>query len=226
MTLPMRAVAGLVAPALDRRRGSPRRRAASVSRPSVNAWTTRSGDAELGGEADQRREVRRARVHAAVADSPIRCTRSAPRIASRSTSFSASEPSRDRLVDARQVLLDDRAGAEVEVADLAVAHLPLGQPDGRARRRSAACAGSAPRGRRRPACRRARPRCPGPGGASPQPSRTTRQPRRPAGRARAVTASRRGVDDRGERLRRRATRRRRARRRRRAARAARRRCRA
>src|SRR5204862_1759553 len=37
---------------------------------------------------------------------------------------------RDRVVDARQVLAHDRAGAEVEVADLGVAHLPLGQPDG------------------------------------------------------------------------------------------------
>ncbi len=34
------------------------------------------------------------------------------------------------IVDARQVLTDNRAGAKVEVADLGVAHLPLGQPDG------------------------------------------------------------------------------------------------
>jgi hypothetical protein len=36
----------------------------------------------------------------------------------------------DRVLDAREVLLHHRAGAEVEVADLAVAHLALGQPDG------------------------------------------------------------------------------------------------
>ena len=48
------------------------------------------------------------------------------------------------------------------MADLAVAHLPVGQADRRARRRSASCADSAPRARRRPACRRARRRCPGP----------------------------------------------------------------
>ena len=35
----------------------------------------------------------------------------------------------DRVVDPRQVLLDDRPGAEVEVADLGVAHLPVGQAD-------------------------------------------------------------------------------------------------
>ena len=37
----------------------------------------------------------------------------------------------DRLVDPQQVLLDDRARAEVEVPDLGVAHLPLGQADRR-----------------------------------------------------------------------------------------------
>ena len=35
----------------------------------------------------------------------------------------------DRVIDPGQVLLDDRPGAEVEVADLRVAHLPFGQPD-------------------------------------------------------------------------------------------------
>ena len=47
----------------------------------------------------------------------------------------------DRVVDPRQVLLDDRAGAEVEVADLGVAHLPVRQADVAARRPRAACAG-------------------------------------------------------------------------------------
>ena len=35
----------------------------------------------------------------------------------------------DGLVDAGQVLVNDAAGAEVEVADLAVAHLAVGQAD-------------------------------------------------------------------------------------------------
>jgi len=34
-----------------------------------------------------------------------------------------------RLVDARQVLQHDAAGAEIGVADLGIAHLPVGQPD-------------------------------------------------------------------------------------------------
>ena len=86
----------------------------------------RAGSAPSGAP---RRSARRR-----VETSPIRCTRSAPRSAARSVSFSASVPSRDRGVDPREVLRDDRAGAEVEVADLGVAHLPLGQPDGLALR--------------------------------------------------------------------------------------------
>src|SRR4029078_6400834 len=35
----------------------------------------------------------------------------------------------DRGVDPGQVLLDDRAGSEVEVPDLGVAHLPVGKAD-------------------------------------------------------------------------------------------------
>ena len=73
----------------------------------------------------------------------------------------------DGLVDAHQVLLDDRARAEVQVADLGVAHLAVGQADGAARRRSAACAGSSPTARRTRACRQARSALPGPGGREP-----------------------------------------------------------
>ena len=56
---------------------------------------------------------------------PIRCTRSraAQRVAQHLVL--AERAVRDRLVDAREVLRDDRAGAEVEVADLGVAHLAL-----------------------------------------------------------------------------------------------------
>ena len=61
--------------------------------------------------------------------SPSRCTRSAPSKAARSTSFSAQRAVGDRLVDPGQVLGDDRPRAEVQVPDLGVAHLPVGQPD-------------------------------------------------------------------------------------------------
>ena len=40
----------------------------------------------------------------------------------------------DRLADARQVLHHDAAGADVEMSDLGIAHLPLRQADIRARR--------------------------------------------------------------------------------------------
>ena len=49
----------------------------------------------------------------------------------------------DALVDARQVLVDDAAGAHVHVADFGVAHLPGGQADRLARGDAAARAGSA-----------------------------------------------------------------------------------
>ena len=106
--------------------------------------------------------------------SPIRCTRGASRSASRMTSFSASEPSSTALSMRSEVLRDDRAGAEVEVADLGVAHLPRRQSD-----RLAA------RGQLRVVVRSqsssntgvsaSEIAFPGPSCASPQPSRMTRQ---------------------------------------------------
>ena len=65
----------------------------------------------------------------------------------------------DRLADARQVLIDDAAGADVEVPDLGVAHLALGQADGRARRLRACRADTCPQRGRTPACRPGRRRC-------------------------------------------------------------------
>ena len=57
----------------------------------------------------------------------------------------------DRSVDARQVLEHRPAGAEIEVADLGVAHLARGQADGILGRAAARCAASAPAGPARPA---------------------------------------------------------------------------
>ena len=66
--------------------------------------------------------------------SPSRCT-SPPRARARSNaptsaSFSKNEPSRIARVHALQVLEEDPAGADRQVADLGVPHLPLRQPDG------------------------------------------------------------------------------------------------
>ena len=105
------------------------------------------GHALLRGELDQRLDVRPAGVDAAVGDeadqvqAPARARRAASQAATQRLVLEEGAVG-DRVVDPRQVLLDDRAGAEVEVADLGVAHLPVGQPDVAARGRERACAGS------------------------------------------------------------------------------------
>ena len=90
--------------------------------------------------------------------------------------FCASVPSRDGVVDARQVLAHDRARAEVQVTDLGVAHLPLGQPDGAPAGGQRACAGRLAHSSSKTGVRASETALPGPGlGARPQPSSTTRQ---------------------------------------------------
>ncbi len=92
------------------------------------------GDALLGGELDRRLDVLPAGVDAAVGDqteqvqAPARAV--ARPLAGAEQSLVLEEAAvGDRVVDPGQVLLDDRAGAEVEVADLGVAHLALWQAD-------------------------------------------------------------------------------------------------
>src|SRR3954451_4855751 len=91
-------------------------------------------DALPGSEGDQRLEVTQARVHAPVAHEPDQMD---PRPAHRVDQdlVEGQRALLDGFVDPRQVLLDHRAGAEVQMPDLAVTHLPLGQPDGSAARR-------------------------------------------------------------------------------------------
>ena len=144
----------------------------SVSRPSVNACTTTSGTPSCAAssisasrwvqpECTPPSETRPDQVQP-----PAGARRAAAQAAS-SASFSKKRAVGDRVVDPGQVLLDDRAGAEVEVADLGVAHLPVGQADVAAARPRASCADSAPRARRRPGCRPARSALPGPGLGEP-----------------------------------------------------------
>ena len=90
------------------------------------------GDALRRGEVDQRAEVLPAGVHAAVRDESHQVE--APGLAAgrarRAQHLVLGERAvRDRVVDPRQVLPDDRAGAEVEVADLGVPHLAVREPD-------------------------------------------------------------------------------------------------
>ncbi len=92
------------------------------------------GHAFLRGELDRRLDVLPARVHAAVGDeaeqvqSPARAL-ARPLACRRQRLVFEEAAVGDRVVDPGQVLLDDRAGAEVEVADLGIAHLPIGQAD-------------------------------------------------------------------------------------------------
>ena len=110
----------------------PRVRAA-VSRPSVKQWITRSRTDERRRQLDQRAQVLERGVHAAVGDQPEQVhARRARRARAHDRRVLAQRAVGDRLVDARQILADHGAGAEVEVADLGVAHLAFGQPDGAA----------------------------------------------------------------------------------------------
>ena len=85
---------------------------------------------EAPGELQQRLQVAEAGVHAAVGHQPdqVHALGAGERVHDRGVL--AQHPVEHGVVDAREVLADDGAGAEVEVADLGVAHLPLGQPHG------------------------------------------------------------------------------------------------
>jgi hypothetical protein len=86
-------------------------------------------DPRLGGDLDQRLEVAVGGVHAAVGDEAdqVHARRGAQRLGH--DLVLGQRAVLDGAVDAREVLGDDRAGAEVEVADLGVAHLSRGQAD-------------------------------------------------------------------------------------------------
>ena len=90
--------------------------------------------AAFGAQIDQREEVLVDRVHAAVADQthqvngPVVLDRGVAR--ANEHGILEERPVANRFADANEVLHHDASGAEVQVSDLAVAHLPLRQPDG------------------------------------------------------------------------------------------------
>ena len=86
--------------------------------------------AELGGQTDQRLDVALRRMDTAVGDEADEMDAIRAGEACAQHLVGRELPVRDRRVDARQVLADDGAGAEVEMAHLGVAHLPRRQPDG------------------------------------------------------------------------------------------------
>ncbi len=135
------------------------------------------GDALLRGELDRRLDVLPAGVHAAVGDeaeqvqAPARAV-AGPLAGGEQRLVLEEAAVGDRVVDPGQVLLDDRAGAEVEVADLGVAHLAVGQADvaalgGELR------VGKPSQSRSKTGVSASEIALPGPGSASPQPSRMT-----------------------------------------------------
>ncbi len=107
-----------------------RRRVGSVSRPSVNAWTTTSGAPRSAPIAISARRwpsssaLRHRRPGRA--DAPA----AALRKARRSTGVLVELAIVDGVVDPSEVLAHDAARTEVQMPDLAVAHLPFRQPDG------------------------------------------------------------------------------------------------
>ena len=189
--------AGLVQPALQLlqvARAAVRQRVAAVGEGVEDDV----GHALLGGELDRRLDVLPAGVDAAVGDQAEQvqaaARAAAGALAGGEQRLVLEEAAvGDGVVDPGQVLLDDRAGAEVEVADLGVAHLPLGQAD------VGALGGEL--GVRELAQRRSKTgvsaseiALPGPGSASPQPSRMIRASEGTSG----LIGSAGGLDDRGE----------------------------
>ena len=156
----------------DRRGAGGRRRVAAVG----EGMDHEVGHVELGREPDQRLQVLLGGVHAAARDEPDQVDALGGAEGGAQRLVLGQRAVLDRGVDPREVLRHDRAGAEVEVADLGVAHLPGREPDGLALRGQRGVRVLAPRARRTPACRPARPRCPGRRARAP--SRRARRGRR------------------------------------------------
>ena len=125
--------AGLRARRLDPRQRLRARRRRRVA-PVGERVDDEVGDVALRREPDQRLEVLLGGVHAAARDEPdqVHALGGAQRGDQRLVL--AQRPVLDGLVDPREVLRDDRARAEVEVAHLGVAHLARRQADGLAAR--------------------------------------------------------------------------------------------
>ena len=146
-----------------------------MSRPSVNACSTTSGTCSAAASSMQRSRWPRLECTPPSETSPTRCSAAG---AARAAVAGAAQglvleqrAVRDRLVDPGEVLLDDRAGAEVEVTDLELPICPSGRPTSRPEA-SSWCADSVPELVEHGGVGQ-RDRVAGPGGASPHPSRIT-----------------------------------------------------
>ena len=138
----------------------------------MKAWKTTSGTPSWEASSISRLDVLPARVDAAVGDEAEQvqaAAGAAPGALAGGEQRLVLEEAAvgDRVVDPRQVLLDDRAGAEVEVADLGVAHLPVGQADVAALGRELRCAGKRSQSRSKTGVSASEIALPGPGSAQP-----------------------------------------------------------
>ena len=91
-----------------------------TSRPSVNAWI----QVFSGANRSSARRWSMCECTPPCETSPSRWTRLPRSNAARSVAFSKNDPSSIALVDPHQILVEPAAGADRQVADLGVPHLP------------------------------------------------------------------------------------------------------
>ena len=154
---------------------SARSRTADVgdtSRPSVNAWI----HVFSGAKREQRLQVVDVRMDAAVRDEAQQVHALAALERARQHRALEERAVLDRLVHAHQVLVEPAAGADRQVADLAVPHLAGWQARRLARGLDRRVRELAPE-RSKTGVSASSTAFPGPGGAQPQPSRMTRATR-------------------------------------------------
>ena len=104
-----------------------------VSRPSRKQWTKTRSTLFCWAMRSRRKQMLDVRMHAAVAEQAHQVQLAlAPALHRAEQKIVVEERAGgDGLVDARDVHLHDAAGADIQVPDFAIAHLPLGQADGR-----------------------------------------------------------------------------------------------
>ena len=103
-----------------------------VSRPSMKQWTKTRVDFIFAGHAQQSEEMLDVGVHAAVAEQAeqMQLVRAAAFHGFEQQRLAREFAAGDELVNARDVHVHDASGADIQVADFAIAHLSFGQADG------------------------------------------------------------------------------------------------
>ena len=173
MTLPIRPTPA----ASDQRSTSARHFAplvGEVSRPSVKAWMTRSSTPSLAASSISAFRWRSAECTPPSETSPMKCTRGAPRSASSSTSFSASDPSSTASSMRTRSCLTIAPAPRLRWPTSELPICPSGSPTLGPHAVSVVWSCSS-QSRSNTGVSASATALPGPSGASPQPSRITRQ---------------------------------------------------